>query len=192
MEHNVNQADIPLESYENCKRRIYPQKEAHMKLWQCNFVWIAILNYYRWNIEGYEGHSDVFEKAQKVGMKFGFFVHTSEKQPVTIDDAELHLNDGCELEKCTFISWPSKFNRIFKDARGQFKLPSEYWPFYYMEIPNGMGISRPAYKMHTGRTSFVIANVDPDSPYDNTQVQWSLLLERPKEMSIAASEDSTL
>lgn len=184
MNGQINQLEIPFECYENCKRRILLQKEAHIKLWKCHYGWVAILNYYRWSIQGYTGQCDVFEKAQKVGMRFGYLLHTSQKQPVTIDDTEKLLNDGYEPEKGTFISWASKFNKIFKDADGQEKLPSELWPFYYLEVPSGMGnITRPAYKMCPDRTSLVIVRVDPKSPYNDTQAQWSLLLEQPKGIS---------
>jgi hypothetical protein len=182
MEHDLNKQDIPLECYENCRRRIYPLKEAHVKFWQSNYAWLAIRDYYRWSIEEYTGHNDVFRRARKAGMKFGFYVHTSEQQPVTIDDAELHLNEGYELEQCTFVAWASRFNRIFKHPSGQPILPKKLWPFYYMEVPNGMGISRPAYKMHPHRTSFVIVQVDPDSPHKNIQVNWSLFLEEPQDV----------
>jgi len=182
MEKSINQLEIPFKCFENCKYHIFPQKEARKRVWQCNYGWIGELDYYQWSVQGYWGNSGVFKKAKKIGMDFGFLLHTSSKQPVTIDDAERILSKNSELEKGTFISWASRFNRIFKDDKGQEILPSELWPFYYLEVPDGMGVSRPAYKMHPDRTSFVIVGVDPDSPYDPGQVDWSLLLEKPKKV----------
>ena len=179
----INQFEIPLKCYENCKRLIVPFKDAHERLWGSNYGWIAILNYYIWNIQGFSGQSDVFEIANKVGMRFGYLIHTSPKQSVTIDDAEAILNDGYELEAGTFIAWASRFNRIFRKDRTDKDLPHELWPFYYLEVPNGVhNITRPAYRMHPGRTSFVIAGVDPAGGYDNSEVQWSLLLNRPEDI----------
>ena len=175
-----NQFMTPLLCYENCKRVILPWKEALTKLWSSNYGWIAQSNYYMWNIQGYCGQNNVFEVANKVGMRFGFLMHTSEKQPVTIDDAETILNGGRELEVGTFISWASKFNRMFREEWTANELPRELWPFYYLEVPNGIYyISRPAYRMHPARTSFVIVGVDPAGKYNDSQVQWSLLLNKP-------------
>lgn len=179
--------NVPLACYENCHRCSNPFKDAHKKLWSSNYGWAVMEDFYRWDFEGYTGQSDVFGKVKKVGTKLGVLIHT--RSIVTIDDAEHLLNDDDEIEHGTFLAWASRFNNIFREAYAGDKLSKEMkrklldaiYPFYYLEVPNGIRcITRAAYKMRPDRTSFVITGVEPGSGYEDSQVPWHLLLEKPE------------
>ncbi|HDY68191.1 MAG TPA: hypothetical protein ENH85_10400 [Candidatus Scalindua sp.] len=179
MTNDTNQSEIPLKCYENGKHSIFSINEAYKKFWQCNYGWICLLDWYRFYIEGYSGQNNVYKIVGKKAMKFGFLGHTR-KEPLTIDDAEVLLNDGYELEVNTFVSWSCKFNKLFKEPYATKELPKLLRPFYYLEVPNGIGdITRPAYKMHPERTSFVIIGVDPASPYSNADIDWTIFQTPP-------------
>lgn len=169
--------NTPLKCFENCKPAVYTFSEAYKKLWTSNYGWVIPKNWYRWSIGNYTGENRVYKKAQKPGIKLGYLTHI--KGLVTIDDAEEKLNGGDELEHDTFVTWACRFNSIFRDIHGK-KFPPEFYPFQYIEVPSGIYATRAAYEMYPDRTSFLIIGVDPDSTYDDNQVPWHLLLERPE------------
>jgi hypothetical protein len=175
----ITQLEIPLDCYKNGKADIFPTNEAYKRFRDSNYGWLCPSDWYSFSIEGYSGQNYIYKIIGKKAMRFGFLVHAREG-PLTIDDAESLLNDGYELEVNTFISWASKFNRIFRKPYVSKELPMELRPFYYLEVPNGIGnITRPAYKMHPERTSFVIVGVDPTSQYSNTDVDWTIFQAPP-------------
>ena len=180
MTNKLTQPEIPLECYKNGKYGIFATIEACKQFWACNYGWLCPSDLYRFSIEGYSGQNYVYKIIGKKAMRFGFLVHTQES-PLTVDEAEKLFKKDKELEVNTFISWASKFNRIFREPYMPEDLPTELRPFYYLEVPNGMGhITRPAYKMHPGRTSFVIVGVDTTSQYSNTDVDWTIFQTPPK------------
>ena len=179
MSTKLNQSEILLECYKNGKEDIFPAIEAHKRFWSYNYGWLCPLDLYRFSIEGYSGQNQIYKIVGKKALRFSFLIHTREG-PLIIDDAEKPLNNGEELEINTFISWASKFNRIFRKPYIAKVLPTELRPFHYLEVPNGVGfITRPAYKMHPGRTSFIIVGVDPTSKYSNTDVDWTIFQTPP-------------
>ena len=139
---------------------------------------------YIWNVEGYKGRNPkVFKVAGKPSLKFGFLIHTNEGQPFTLLNAENQLNGKKELDSQLFITRAARFNLIFKKGVIGKPLPKRLWPIFYLEvlIDEGWLSTMSAYKMQPDRNWFVVAGVDRDSPYKHLPIQWSLLMEKPKE-----------
>ena len=181
MSTKIKQPEIPLECYKNGKGDVFPVNEAYKRFWDSNYGWLCPSDLYRFSIEGYSGQNYIYKIVGKKALRFSFLIHTREG-PLIIDDTEKPLNNGNELEINTFISWASKFNRIFREPYMPEDLPTELRPFYYLEVPNGIGfITRPAYKLHPDRTSFVIVGVDTASQYSNTDVDWTIFQTPPNQ-----------
>ena len=119
MKSDDDYSKTPLECYVNGVFEILTFDEAKQKIKQSNYVWIARLDRYIWDIDGFHGHNHLFKTAGNAAMKFSLCVHTSLGLPYTIDDAEIQLYGRRELSQDTFVGLAARFNRIFKKDRAR-------------------------------------------------------------------------
>jgi hypothetical protein len=183
--------DIPLETYINGDFELLTVKEAIERIKKSHIRWVCPKDYYGWKINSYQGQSCVCKKTGLKSMLFGLNIHTS-LGPFTLQQSEkLFKNNGETFEDPTiFNAWAARFNMIFKGDKEEIKtngkkknkrtllLPREFWPFYYLEVPDKDCLSSwPAYALNPNLDIFVILDVDRDSSYRTDDVPWHLLIE---------------
>jgi len=169
---------IPLECYPNGSLEILPAKEVRTLIPKANYIWILLADLYIWLFSNCKGRNHIFQHAGKPSIAYAKLVHTNEKNPVSIDQAESQF-DMTMLESGTLSAWICRFNRIYrKEYRPIGKpLSSELWPMRFLMVPGVMGILRPAYQMKHEYTSMVVSKVDQSSEYKDFLFPWNYLWE---------------
>jgi hypothetical protein len=168
--------NIPLECYRNGDFEIITFEEVLEIITTINFLWLCFKDVYFWCIDGFKGRTYICKKAGQKALKIGFLIHTQQGDPYTLLQAQKDLNNGKEIDDPNlFITWASRFNRIFKKGKEEL-LPRKYWPLCYLVVPIGSeNITIPAYKLNPDYETLVIVGVDRDSAYTNPDVPWEQL-----------------
>lgn len=188
-----NQQPPLLKCFVNGQCQTLSIEQAHRKLWQANYGWLAPVNWYRWHIEGYQGSEYLLQKVTPQPVWFALNVHLSQCL-ITIDDCEHMLNeinmrrnefngkkvDTIELDENNFVAWAARFHKLFKCKDGKENLPKEFWPLHFEPVFIGpYRQRRPAYRIRRGKSYVVIDGVHPDFDQTDSIIAWNQFLKLP-------------
>lgn len=191
---NNNQQLPLLKCFVNGKCQTLSIEQAHQQLWQVNYGWVVPLNWFHWNIEGYQNGEFLLQRITPQPAWFALNIFLCQC-PFTIDMAERIINDinreKCELngrewkykelDENVFVAWMSRFNKLFQHRNKGKDLPCYLWPFQFEPVFTRQNrvLRRPAYKKIFGRSYMVLMGVHPDFEDTSVLVEWNRFLEPP-------------
>ncbi|MBN2560192.1 MAG: hypothetical protein JXQ75_04615 [Phycisphaerae bacterium] len=162
---------IPLECHLDGEFEVLTFAAAHELVWKSDFAWVIRAGWYRLGWSGFEATGDTRRKAELAGEQFGFALLTqtpltitdfAKRGPITADDVE------------AFQGRAARFNRLVpKQLRKRAPL------FEWCPVIDRWGRPEPAYRIVPGRTTLVVAGVDPDAGIDDGRVPWRRLQNPP-------------
>lgn len=185
MNTNPEAKELRLECYVQGKKRMLSIEEAHRQVCESQFAWIIPLDFYRYNIEGYEDMLRVSRTIPACSLLWGYHVH-KRLDYLTLESLQMLDPDHEDLSRSNFNALASRFGQLFRN------LPMELRPIECDKTLVRNQRIAVGYRFKPEFTRILIVGVELGGGYTDDEVDWDLFLSPPTVKSDDSGESSAI